>query len=254
MDKAVTLIKIPIQNEMDMRIHQTESQDDDPVFPGHNIDTVHPLYKVIVVHKNNIDGIAVCTEMPAVSGFYFLSPDKWDLESEVRLDLPKQLIINRHLISRATSGCLVCKIRRIIHFAKPENHRARRSGLEPPGRLIPVPGEEKSPHRARQCALYGDEMHFCVPGEFRVAGKRPPSEGGGVPQARHPGPRLVPQDGLAIDDVDGDGAVLVDAALEDLAGQLVDQFALDQSFDRAGAVDRIVPVLDHVVLERLRVL
>lgn len=125
MDKTVTLVKHSVQNKMDMRVHQAESEDDDPVFSGHNIDTVHPVHKVIVIHKDDIDGIAIRAEVPAVPGFDFLPPDKWDLESKVRLDLPKQLIINHHHFSRATSGCLVCKIRRIIHFAKPEIHRAR---------------------------------------------------------------------------------------------------------------------------------
>ena len=41
----------------------------------------------------------------------------------------------------------------------------------------------------------------------------------------------------------------MDLALEDLAGELVDQLALDQPLDRPGAVDGVVAVLHHVVLE-----
>ena len=60
--------------------------------------------------------------------------------------------------------------------------------------------------------------------------------------------RIV-EDELAVDDIDDDGLVGVDFALEELAGHFVQYLALDDTLDGAGAHGGVVAHLGHVAIQ-----
>ena len=106
MHKSVAFLKCAVQDEMHVRPHQAKRKDDDPVFSRNDIYTVHPANEIFSVHKHHVHSISVSAEVPAIPYFENVSFDERGIQSKVGLDLPKQLFVNLHLLSRAASGCL----------------------------------------------------------------------------------------------------------------------------------------------------
>ena len=97
MHKPVAFFESTVQDEMQVRVHQGESQDDHVVALHDDKDAVHPRDEILVVLEQRIDSIPVRGEMPAVLDLDFLSLDERDVEPEIGFDLREQFLIQLHL-------------------------------------------------------------------------------------------------------------------------------------------------------------
>lgn len=95
--KAVAFIERTIQDKMDMRVHQGESQDNHTISLDSDIDPVHSCDEIQFIVEQHIDGIAIRAEMPTVPDADVLSFDECEVESEIGNDLPEQFLIYLHL-------------------------------------------------------------------------------------------------------------------------------------------------------------
>jgi hypothetical protein len=95
--EPVAFLERSIKNEMHVRIHQGESQDDHLITPDRDVNPVHAGDEVIIAQKHGINGVAVRTEMPAILDPDVLALDKGHVESEIRNDLSEQFLIDLHL-------------------------------------------------------------------------------------------------------------------------------------------------------------
>lgn len=78
---------LTMENEMDMIVHQDESENNDGVTACDEIDPVHPIDEVFFIHEDPIDGIAVSGEVPAVPDADVLAADERLVKSKVLPDL-----------------------------------------------------------------------------------------------------------------------------------------------------------------------
>lgn len=94
MKKSVAFLKIAIKYKMDMSIHKTKCQNYYPVPDCCDKDSVHSIGEILIIHEEGINGIAVCTEVPAVFYWITLSLGEKCIEGEVRFKLSEQVIIH----------------------------------------------------------------------------------------------------------------------------------------------------------------
>ena len=95
--EPVAFVEVPIQDEMNVGVHQTEGQDDNPIGLQGDKHTVHPVNEIIVTLKDGIDGISIGTEVPTVLDGDVLAFDERGVEPEIRNDLPEQFPSYLHL-------------------------------------------------------------------------------------------------------------------------------------------------------------
>ena len=96
MYETIALVELSIQDEMHMRVHQREGEDNDPISFDGDIDPIHPVDEIVFI-EHHIDRISVCAEMPAVSDRNVLSFDKRNVQSQIQDDLSEQCLRNLHL-------------------------------------------------------------------------------------------------------------------------------------------------------------
>lgn len=72
---------------MHVSVHQGESQDNDIMFPGQDIDPVHPVDEIFLIKENGINRIAVGAEMPTVLNRYVSALYKRNVQTQIRYDL-----------------------------------------------------------------------------------------------------------------------------------------------------------------------
>jgi hypothetical protein len=82
---------------MDVRVHQTEGEDDHLIATDRDIDPVHSGDEIVIIEKHLINGIAVGAEVPAVLDCNLLTFGERDIESQIGNDLPEQFFFYLHL-------------------------------------------------------------------------------------------------------------------------------------------------------------
>ena len=96
MHKPVAFIIFPIQDEMEVRIHQTESEDNHTKSPDGQIHAVHSADEIVFILENGFNGVAVSTEMPAIVDRDVLSSGEGDIEAQIGNDLLEQFFFHLH--------------------------------------------------------------------------------------------------------------------------------------------------------------
>lgn len=96
MHKPVAFIIFTIEDEVDVRIHQTKSEDNHTKSPDGQIHAVHSADEIVFILENGFNGIAVSTEMPAIVDRYVFSSGEGDIETQIGNDLLEQFFFNLH--------------------------------------------------------------------------------------------------------------------------------------------------------------
>ena len=105
MHKQLAHLEIAVKDKMDMRIHQSKRENKNPEPLYMHKRTVHPSYKILVVVKDSVNGITICSEVPTFVDCDSLPFDKWLVQTKVRFRLSEQVSFVLHHRSRASSGC-----------------------------------------------------------------------------------------------------------------------------------------------------
>ena len=95
---------------MHVSIHKGESQDNDFMLFGQDVNPVHSVDEIFFINENGINGITVGAEMPTVLDGYIPALYKRSVQSQIRYDLTEQTVIYLHLQSSASSGCSRTKV------------------------------------------------------------------------------------------------------------------------------------------------
>ena len=97
MHEFVALVKLSVQDEVDMSIHKAESENYNLIFDGYYKYAVHSIDEILTVIKQSVYSVAVCTKMPTISNWIVFTLDIGYVQRKVRLHLPEQVIIYLHL-------------------------------------------------------------------------------------------------------------------------------------------------------------
>ncbi len=79
--EPVTFIKLTMQNEMHVRVHQGKCKDCNIVILNYVVNPVHTIAEILFAVENGIYFIAIGVEMPAIPDFNFLSLNEADVQA-----------------------------------------------------------------------------------------------------------------------------------------------------------------------------
>ena len=96
MHESVTGFIFPVQDEMDVGIHEAESQDGYIIFSPDRVYAIHSPDKVGFIVENRIDFVAVGEKVPAIADADVLSLDEGGIQSKIRFDSPIEVVIISH--------------------------------------------------------------------------------------------------------------------------------------------------------------
>ena len=80
MHEFVALVKLPVQDEVHVSVHQTKSKNDNLIFDGYYKYTVHPVDEILAVIKQSVYSVAICAKMPTISNRIVFTLDIGNVE------------------------------------------------------------------------------------------------------------------------------------------------------------------------------
>ena len=94
--ESITFPELAIQNEVDVRVHKHECQNQDLVFQRSGIHPVHAVLEIVSVKEHRINRFSCGIEMPAVIDGNSLSFDIWPVEAKVGRDFCPEFVTVQH--------------------------------------------------------------------------------------------------------------------------------------------------------------
>ena len=94
--EGIALRESAIQNEVDVRVHKHECQNQNVVFQCSGIHPVHPVPEIVIVIEHRIHGFSCGVEMPAVIDGNRLAFDARPVKSKVGRDLCPEFVTVQH--------------------------------------------------------------------------------------------------------------------------------------------------------------
>ena len=97
MKESIAFPELSIKYKMDVGVHKTKCQNNNPELSGNDKCPVHAIGEIFIIIEEGIYGIAVCAEVPAISCWIIFAFGEKCVKGKVRLHLPEQVIIYLHL-------------------------------------------------------------------------------------------------------------------------------------------------------------
>ena len=97
MNESSAFLQPTVEDEMQVRVHQGESQDDDIKVENGVENPVHPLSEVLLIAEHSVNAVPVSVEMPAIPDWLVNAFSENLSQSDVLFQPPDPFLTVNHI-------------------------------------------------------------------------------------------------------------------------------------------------------------